>query len=85
MKQIKDYETMITKKFSIDNNTYDVHVTLLGNEDGGGQYRRYDYTWLWITLITTVILVVILVIAYSGDWWYYQKPVFSNSDLVITL
>ena len=35
MKQIKDYETMITKKFSIDNNTYDVHVTLLGNEDGG--------------------------------------------------
>ena len=44
---------------------------ILGNEDGGGYYRAYDYTWLWITLVVTVILVVILIVAYSSDWWWW--------------
>ena len=54
----------------------DIHVQLLkndlilGNEDGGGYYRRYDYTWLWITLIATVVLVVLLVLLYDPWYWY---------------
>ena len=43
---------------------------ILGNEDGGGYYR-YDYTWLWLTLIAVVVLVVLLVVAYSSDWWWW--------------
>ena len=54
----------------------DIHVQLLkndlilGNEDGGGYYRRYDYTWLWVTLIATVVLVVLLVLLYDPWYWY---------------
>lgn len=64
----------VTDQASIDT---DIHAQLLkndliiGNEDGGGYYRAYDYTWLWITLIACVVLVVILVVAYAGDWWYW--------------
>ncbi len=72
-------EIIKQQKKSIDMSQIDsdIHVQLLkndlilGNEDGGGYYRRYDYTWLWITLIACAILIVILVIAAGSDWWYY--------------
>ena len=49
---------------------YKIEIVKLKNEDGGGYYRRYDYTWLWVTLIATVVLVVLLVLLYDPWYWY---------------